>query len=56
MDFHVWLAYFAAAWLIALSPGAGAVLAMSHGLSYGVRQATVTILGLQAGLAAILFL
>ena len=54
MDFHVWLAYFAAAWLIALSPGAGAVLAMSHGLSYGVRQATVTILGLQAGLAAIL--
>jgi homoserine/homoserine lactone efflux protein len=54
MDFKIWLAYFAAAWLIALSPGAGAVLSMSHGLSYGVRQATVTILGLQAGLGLIL--
>lgn len=54
MDLHVWLAYFVAAWLIALSPGAGAVLSMSHGLAYGVRQTTATIVGLQIGLAAIL--
>jgi len=54
MDPKIWLAYFAAMWLIALSPGAGAVLSMAHGLSYGVRQATVTILGLQTGLAFIL--
>ncbi|MDR0457441.1 MAG: lysine transporter LysE, partial [Burkholderiaceae bacterium] len=54
MDPKIWLAYFAAAWLIALSPGAGAVLSMTHGLSYGVRQATATILGLQTGLAFIL--
>ena len=53
MSWHVWLAYFAAAWLIALSPGSGAVLAMSHGLSYGVRQTTATIIGLQLGLATI---
>ena len=38
MDLHVWLAYFVASWVIAVSPGSGAVLSMSHGLSYGVRQ------------------
>lgn len=54
MDFHLWLAYFAATWLIALSPGSGAVLSMSHGLAYGVRQASATIWGLQIGLAFIL--
>ena len=54
MDWHVWLAYFLAAWLIALSPGSGAVLSMSHGLQYGVRQTTATIVGLQIGLACIL--
>lgn len=54
MDLHLWLAYLAAAWLVALSPGSGAVLSMSHGLAYGVRQASVTIAGLQIGLAFIL--
>ena len=54
MDWPVWLAYFLAAWLIALSPGSGAVLSMSHGLQYGVRQTTATIVGLQIGLASIL--
>ncbi len=54
MEWHVWLAYFVASWAIALSPGSGAVLSMSHGLAYGVRQASATILGLQAGLAIIL--
>ena len=43
-----------AVWLIALSPGSGAVLCMSHGLSYGVRQSTVTILGLQLGVFLVL--
>ncbi len=54
MDFHVWLAYCLAAWVIALSPGSGAVLSMSHGLSYGVRRTTATIVGLQIGLAVTL--
>ena len=54
MSGSVWLAYFAAAWLIALSPGSGAVLSMSHGLQYGVRQTSATIAGLQIGLAFIL--
>ncbi|MBK6868222.1 MAG: LysE family transporter [Burkholderiales bacterium] len=54
MDLHVWLAYFVASWVIAVSPGSGAVLSMSHGLSYGVRQTTATIVGLQIGLTVIL--
>lgn len=56
MDFHLWLAYFAAAWLIALSPGSGAVLTMSHGLAYGVRKTSATIAGLQVGLALTLLI
>ena len=54
MDLHLWLAYVAAACLIAVSPGSGAVLSMSHGLAYGVRHASATIGGLQLGLLLIL--
>jgi homoserine/homoserine lactone efflux protein len=54
MDLQVWLAFFVASWAIALSPGSGAVLSMSHGLAYGVRRTTATIVGLQIGLAIIL--
>lgn len=54
MDWHVWWAYFFASWAIALSPGSGAVLSMTHGLAYGVRAASATVLGLQMGLAVIL--
>ena len=54
MDWHVWLVYFVASWVIAVSPGSGAVLAMSHGLAYGVRGASATVLGLQIGLAFIM--
>ena len=56
MDFSVWLAFFAASWVIAISPGSGAVLSMSHGLAYGVRQASLTIVGLQLGLSVILLI
>lgn len=52
MDFQVWLAYMVAAWVIALSPGSGAVLSMSHGLAYGVRRTSATIAGLQIGLSS----
>ena len=54
MDWHVWVAYFVAAWVIALSPGSGAVLSMTHGLAYGVRASSITILGLQLGLSVVL--
>jgi homoserine/homoserine lactone efflux protein len=51
---EVWGAFFAACWLIALSPGAGALLAMSHGQAYGVRKTSATIAGQQAGLLLLL--
>ncbi|SFC39683.1 homoserine/homoserine lactone efflux protein [Polaromonas sp. OV174] len=56
MDLHTWTAFFFASILIAISPGSGAVLAMSHGLSYGVRRTQATIVGLQAGLLVILII
>jgi homoserine/homoserine lactone efflux protein len=54
MAIDTWTAYFLASILIALSPGSGAVLAMSHGLSYGMRRTRATIAGLQIGLVVIL--
>lgn len=56
MELNVWLAFLAASVAIAISPGSGAVLSMSHGLAYGVRHASATILGLQAGVAGILLI
>src|SRR5574343_1291125 len=54
MDLQTWLAFLVASCLIAISPGSGAVLSMSHGLNYGVRKAGATILGLQLGLLLVL--
>lgn len=54
MSLQTWTAYLLASILIAVSPGSGAVLAMSHGLSYGVRRTQATIAGLQVGLLIIL--
>ena len=56
MTFATWITFFFAACIIAISPGSGAVLSMAHGLSYGVKKATGTILGLQAGLLLVLFI
>ena len=56
MDLHTWFAFFVASWIIAVSPGSGAVLSMSHGLSYGVRKTSATIIGLQLGLLLILLI
>jgi homoserine/homoserine lactone efflux protein len=50
MSFTTWITFAFAGVLIALSPGSGAVLSMSHGLSYGLKKASATVLGLQAGL------
>jgi homoserine/homoserine lactone efflux protein len=54
MSFATWLTFVFAGVLIAISPGSGAVLSMSHGLAYGVRKASATVLGLQLGLVLIL--
>lgn len=50
MDFATWLAFFAACWAISISPGAGAVAAMTAGLHHGFRRGYVTIAGLILGI------
>ncbi|CAB3760371.1 LysE family transporter [Paraburkholderia solisilvae] len=54
MELHVWITYALTCCAIALSPGPGAVLAMSHGLSYGGRKTGATIVGQEIGLAFVL--
>ena len=50
MAFDVWLGFFAACWVISLSPGAGAVASMSAGLRYGFLRGYWNALGLQLAL------
>ncbi|AQW31503.1 LysE family transporter [Ralstonia syzygii subsp. celebesensis] len=56
MTLQVWLTFFLAAWVIAISPGSGAILCMSHGLAHGVRRTSVTIAGLELGIVVILLI
>ena len=51
MTFESWLAYFAACWVISLSPGAGAIASMSCGLQYGFWRGYWNAIGLQIALA-----
>ena len=50
MALSVWLTFFAAAWAISLSPGAGAVAAMSAGLNHGFVRGYVMTFGLILGI------
>lgn len=50
MVFETWLAFFAACWVISLSPGAGAIASMSCGLQYGFWRGYWNALGLQMAL------
>ncbi|MFC9788981.1 LysE family transporter [Rhodococcus sp. NPDC127528] len=50
MAWQVWLAFLGAAWVISLSPGAGAIASMSAGLNHGLRRGYWNIVGLQLGL------
>jgi len=50
MELSTWIAFFAAAWAISLSPGAGAVAAMSAGLNHGFRRGYTMSFGLVAGI------
>lgn len=51
MVLETWLVFFAASWVISLSPGAGAIASMSCGLQYGFWRGYWNALGLQLGLA-----
>ncbi|MES2879117.1 MAG: LysE family transporter [Pseudomonadota bacterium] len=50
MELSIWLTLFAACWAISLSPGAGAVAAMSAGLNHGFRRGYFTTFGLILGI------
>lgn len=50
MELSTWLAFFAASWAISISPGAGAVAAMSAGLNHGFQRGYITTLGLVLGI------
>ena len=54
MPLETWLAFFVAAWLISLSPGAGAISCMAAGMRYGYARAMWNILGLQLGILFVL--
>jgi homoserine/homoserine lactone efflux protein len=53
MTFATWITFVIAGSLIAISPGSGAIMSMSHGLAYGLRKASATVLGLQIGLLSV---
>ena len=50
MELSVWLTFFAASWAISISPGAGAVAAMSSGLNHGFWRGYITTIGLVLGI------
>lgn len=50
MELSTWLAFFTACWAISISPGAGAVAAMSAGLNHGFRRGYFTTFGLILGI------
>lgn len=50
MELSVWLGFFAASWAISLSPGAGAIAAMSSGLNHGFKRGYFTTIGLILGI------
>ncbi len=50
MELSTWLAFFLASWAISISPGAGAVAAMSSGLNHGFARGYFMTFGLIAGI------
>ena len=50
MNFSIWLTFFAASWAISLSPGPGAVAAMSAGLNHGFARGYFLTFGLVLGI------
>lgn len=50
MTLTTWLGFFAASWAISISPGAGALAAMTSGLNHGLRRGLITVPGLILGI------
>jgi homoserine/homoserine lactone efflux protein len=56
MDISLWLTFFAASWAISISPGAGAVAAMTAGMQHGFARGYCLTFGLVLGLWSLLLL
>jgi len=54
MTLETWLAFLVAAFLISLSPGAGAISCMAAGLRFGLARAMWNIMGLITGIMLVL--
>jgi len=50
MTLATWITFFLACWAISLSPGPGAIAAMSAGLNYGFRRGYFMVFGLILGI------
>jgi homoserine/homoserine lactone efflux protein len=50
MSLATWITFFLACWAISLSPGPGAIAAMTAGLNQGFRRGYFTVLGLVLGI------
>ena len=53
MTFTTWITFFLACWAISLSPGPGAIAAMSAGLNYGFRRGYFMVFGLILGICTL---
>ena len=53
MTFATWITFFLACWAISLSPGPGAIAAMSAGLNYGFRRGYFMVFGLILGICTL---
>jgi homoserine/homoserine lactone efflux protein len=49
MALETWITFVVATWLLCLSPGPGALAAMSSGISHGFRRGYWTVIGMQLG-------
>ena len=54
MTLATWLTFFLACWAISLSPGPGAIAAMSAGLNHGFRRGYFMVFGLILGICTLL--
>lgn len=50
LSLSTWVAFFIASWAISLSPGPGALAAMTSGLRHGFRRGLLTVPGLILGI------
>ena len=50
MPLATWITFFFACWAISLSPGPGAIAAMSAGLNLGFRRGSFIVFGLVLGI------